>query len=503
MSRPRRTRSRAVVLALAGVLVTAACGSTVPTTGSGALDGGLGSPAPAARGPAVGAPASGHGGPGSGGPSGTGGGSTSGSSLPTGGSGDSPGVAGALPMGPGVTASTIAIGIPYCNDCAAGNATIGAAGEDPGDTRRYFRAALDDVNSRGGVLGRTLVPVFHEGSVNDTNFDSAAQAACETFTKDHKVLLMSFRGHVAYECAKKAGILVLGTGDTGPAYRDFPNLFAPGLVRLERLFELTVKSMVRSRWHKPDATWRTGRIGLITWDDPQYRYAMDNGYLKGMRESGLKATDVRYISVPQSVGALADASAAISSAVLAFQQQGIDHVFIGDGPAGVFVGTGLTFLFLQNAKSQRYYPRYGFNSYNGPDYPNHPKDELVGMLAIDSADTQRANDQGIALNPGRERCLALMRKRGLPVGQEQTQGLALDACGLAWFAEAVLERATTGTTLPRMIAAAESLGTAYRSPISFGDRMTPGQHDSAALFRALRYDEGCSCIVYTSKPFEP
>jgi len=407
------------------------------------------------------------------------------------------------PAGPGVSATSIALGIVFCNDCAAGNAAIGAGGEDPGDTRRYYQAALDDVNSRGGVLGRKLVPVFYEGSANDTNFDAAAQKACTTFTQDHKVLMMSLRGEISYRCAQKAGILDLGPGDTGPTYRQYPNLFAPGGIRLERLFEVTVRSMVVAGWQKPQAPWPTGRIGVISWDDKQYRYATSNGYLKGLHDAGLKATDVRYVTVPENAQQLTEASAAISSAVLAFRQQGIDHVFIGDGPAGVFVGAGLTLLFLQNAKSQGYYPRYGFNSNNVPDFPQYPQDELAGMLAVDYADSSAADDEGIALNPLRERCFALMRKRGLPVAQKQTQDLALEACGYAWFAEAVLRRATTGTTLPKMIAAAESLGTTYRSPFSYGERIGPGKHDGVALVRTSRFDQSCSCIRYSSKPFEP
>jgi hypothetical protein len=91
----------------------------------------------------------------------------------------------------------------------------------------------------------------------------------------------------------------------------------------------------------------------------------------------------------------------------------------------------------------------------------------------------------------------------LPVSEKLTQSVALDACGYAWFAEAVLRRATAGTTLPKMIAAAESLGTTYRSPWSYGERIGPGQHDGVALVRNSRYDEACSCITYSSKPFEP
>ena len=500
---PARRRAPAAGLLLSAVVLTAACGTTVRS--ASALGGSAATqPSGAAPGDVVGGltPQLSGAGP-STAAVGPGRSSTAGRGTAAGAVEASRGGSGDLPVGPGVTATSIALGIVYCNDCAAGNAALGAGGEDPGDTRRYYQAVLDDVNSRGGVLGRRLVPVFHQGSVNDTDFDAASQAACATFTQDHKVLMMALRGEVAYECARKAGILVLGSGDIGPTYTKFPNLFAPGLIRLDRLYDVTVKAMVRAGWQRPAPAWPTGRIGLITWDDISYRYAMTHGYLKGLHAAGLKETDVRYVAVPQNAQALAEASAAISSAVLAFRQQGIDHVLIGDGPAGVFVGTGLTLLFLQNAKSQGYYPRYGFNSYNSPDFSSHPKDELVGMLAIDSADGSKTDDQGISLNPVRERCFALMRKKGLPVGDGQTQGLAADACGYIWFAAAVLSRATAGTTLPLMIAAAESLGTTYRSPYSFGERIGPGQHDGAALFRELKYDDSCSCITYTSKPFEP
>ena len=446
MSR-RQHRARPLGLLLAGTVALTACGSTVQSAGGEGLAAGAGT-APELGGDGLSAPladdapsagftgvsgqvdAGGTGAATSGGGSaadGTTAGTAPGGAPATDATGGSSTSVGSATTGPGVTATSIAIGITYCNDCAAGNAALGAGGEDPGDTRRYYQAALDEVNARGGVLGRKLVPVFHEGSANDTSLDAANQEACETFTTDNKVLIMGGRGDVASQCAKKAGIMILGAGNTGPTYEAFPNLFSPGLFRLERLYDVTVRSMVRAGWHRPDAKWPTGKIGLITWEDNEYEYAMKNGYLKALAAAGLKEDDVRYISVPQSANSIADASAAISSAVLAFRQKGIDHVFIGDGPAGVFLNAGLTLLFLQNAKSQGYYPRYAFNSNNDPNLGAHPKDQLVGMLAITSANSDPASDEGIAPNPVRERCLALMRKKGLPVGQAQTRGYALDA----------------------------------------------------------------------------
>ena len=507
-------RRAPIIAALVLALVAAACGSTAQPTGQAAVsaggsgNGGLsGVESTVTSGGGAEVPTAGEPGSGSTGSGGSASGGQGDATAPgTPGAGDPaappaapPGSAGGV--GPGVTDSTINIGVPFCNDCAGANAALGAGSEDPGDTRRYYKAAIDDVNARGGVAGRKLVPVFHEVSATD-DIDRSQQAACEAFTKDNKVLMIYFRGEIIYQCALNAGILVWGTGGTKPVYDKFPNLFAPSSIRLERLAQVTVRGMVKANWHKPTTKWPRGRIGLITWDTTEYRYAMKNGYLAGLQEAGLKAKDVRYIAVPQNAGSIADAGSAISSAVLSFASQGIDHVFIGDGPAGIFAGTGLTLLFLQTAKSQGYYPRYGFNSNNSPDFESHPKDQLVGMMAIDSSDTAPENDAGIEPSPVRERCFAVMRKAGLPVGHWQTQTLAVGACEIAWFSEAVIKRAAD-TTLPNMIAAGEALGTSYRSPYNYGNRLGPGRHDGVSLFRSLEWNQGCSCIKYTSGPYEP
>jgi hypothetical protein len=529
-----RRRSALALLAAGSVLATVACGSTVQQSGAtalgggqqvpGAVDQGLAPVGPdglaldpsgvaggtatdggSSVGAALGASSSGT----------TGSSGTVGSSGISGGSAQQPGAGGAGvgsagggapaaaagPVGPGVTDKEIRIGLGFCNDCAGANSAIGGGGDDPGDTRRYYNAVIKDLNARGGILGRKLVPVFHEVSASD-NIDTSAQAACERWTSDQKVLIMVFNREIVYECAAKAGAMVFGGGASGPVYDKYPNLFAPAAIRLERLYDVTVKAMVRAGWHKPEPRWPTGKIGLITWDNNDYRFAMKNGYLKAMGQAGLKAEEVRYVAVPQSANSIADASAAVSNAVLSFREKGIDHVLIGDGPAGIFRGVGLTFLFLSNSQSQGYKPRYGFNSNNGPNFANHPKEQLVGMIAIDSFNAVPASDQGLAPNPQRERCWNLMKKNGLQARAGQTGDAALNACEPVWFAEALLKRAQT-TTLPRMIAGGEALGTSYRSPFNYGNRLGPGQHDGVALFRNLQFDEGCQCNTYTSKPYEP
>ncbi|MFN2521920.1 MAG: hypothetical protein ABR614_01200 [Mycobacteriales bacterium] len=535
MNLAARSRRRGLGLLLAGALATTACGSTVqssggPVAGGGAVSAGGG----AAVGDGLGGPAL-PGAPGSAdsatGPIGAVGagsaGAAGGSALTGSGSGatdfgSTSGSAGAAPgapgaagsgagptsggfvNGPGVTDTTIALGITICTDCDSINASFGAGGgDDEVDVRDYYKAAFDEISSRGGVLGRKLVPVYYEYSASRT-YDEIEQGACEYFTKDHKVAVIFLRGELSYECAKKAGIVVVGFGDAGPVFDRYPNLFDPTGTRLERLGAATVKGMVQMAWQKPEPKWPTGKIGLITWEDNGYKYAIEKGWLPALKASGLKAEDVKYVAVPQGVKAAGDASAAVSSAVLSFRDQGIDHVFIADGPAGIFSGGGLTLLFLNNAKSQRYYPRYGFNSNNAPGNSIFPADQQSGMLAIDNFDGNRVNDEGIALNPQRERCYAIMKKRGLPAEDEQSSGgAARVACYYAGFTEAVFSRATAGTTLPSVLAAADSLGTSYRAPSSFGNRLERGRHDGATFFRNERYDDACSCMKYTSKPYEP
>ncbi len=526
MTSHARRRPMPALLAAAALVLTAACGSTVQPSGDALLGGGQAGAVQqglAPAGPGGGAPGqpgvstdglgtSGGGttgsvtGPASSGGTTTGAATGSGtSSGTTGGAGTAAGSPGGKPVlqGPGVSDTEIKLGLPYCGDCAAANSAIGAGGEDPGDTRRYYQAVIDDVNARGGVLGRKLVPVYHEISASQ-NIDTSSQAMCETFTKDNKVLVIFMRGEIIYECAKKAGAIVGGSGGSGPVFERYPNMFAPATIRLERLGAVTVKAMVKAGWHKPEPKWPTGKIGLITWDNNDYRYSMEKGWLPALRESGLKETDVRYVAVPQSDKSLADASAAISSAVLAFREQGIDHVFISDGPAGIFTGVGLTLMFLQNAESQRYYPRYGFNSNNSPGWSNLPASQQSGMLAVDSFDTERSNDEGIELNPQRERCWKLIKSKGLKATDAQPTGLAaIAACETIWFTEALLNRAAGATSLGQLIAAGESLGTSYLSPYVYGTRLGRGQHDGVALFRNSRFDDACKCMKYSSKPYEP
>jgi ABC-type branched-subunit amino acid transport system substrate-binding protein len=89
----------------------------------------------------------------------------------------------------GVTADTIRVGISYPDLEAIRNVVQ----LDHGDYEAAYRALIDDVNASGGVLGRTIEPVF--AAVNPIG-TAPADEACVRLTEDEEVfaVLGAFQG---------------------------------------------------------------------------------------------------------------------------------------------------------------------------------------------------------------------------------------------------------------------------------------------------------------------
>jgi len=505
----RRGKRRVVLLAGLAALVSA-CGTTVSgagrpgdalsAVGPGGADNGLTAPgASVGPGGVAGAGGSGAGGSGSG-SLGAGPGGAVGSTI-----GGTQGR-----FGPGVTATTISLGLGYCSDCQSGNASLGASDTGSGqDERYYYNAVIDDVNRHGGVLGRKLKPVYAEvKSTSAEPIDDQLQAACATWTQDNKVFALEAQDAVGWNCAEKAGAVAIGGGTaTGPLYQRYPHMVDTDGVRFERIGTLTVNGLARQRyftgWNLNTRRVTTGKpkVGLVTWDDPNYRYAVANGFAPALRAHGLSAETV-YVKVPESYPELSDSTAAISNAVFRFRSHGIDHVLIADGHAGLFKGTGLTLLFLNNAESQHYYPRYGFNAYNSPAWSALPADQEHGMLAVGWTDTRPEDDAGWHPNTYRNRCFAIMQAHHVSVSDEISEGTAAAACDLVWLVRATAT-STAALTSTGFIASATRLGTSFGAAWNYATRLAPDQRDGSNAVRDSQFDDGCDCMRFTSPPYTP
>jgi len=227
--RPHRRAARGVsfvghraAAAVAVALLLAGCGSTVEA--GGAHDAGLSAPGtnigPGATnsGSYTGSPAGTTalaGGGVAGGPGSTGFGTSSSANVGSGTSATEPSVG---TDGPGLTKTTISIGITYYQSAKAANAALGARGVDTGDPVAASRVLVAAINGSGGIAGRRVVPLFYAIDPQSAQpYASEAQAECSYFSEDHHVfaVLDGTPAADARACLAKHGVAVL---------RDVPGL---------------------------------------------------------------------------------------------------------------------------------------------------------------------------------------------------------------------------------------------------------------------------------------
>jgi hypothetical protein len=494
------SRREHIAVCLVGLcFAVAACGSTVPRAQLEALSNGqnqgLG---PEGQGPL-----------GPGGVPTTGGIPTTGAGGPVaGGPGSVPGVGGG-PLGPGITKDTIYVGGVYLKNGGSANEAVAGAGAslDPGDFRLAYNAIIEEVNKEGGIAGRKVAPIYAEFDVSSSQtIDQQAQSACAKWTQDNKVfaIIAGVQGNVVQECTEKAHAvnIVAGAGSSLPDdFRRYPHYVEISGMNIVRMGSITVKGLAAQNYFDTGT-----RLGLITWDAPNYKEALEKGFVPALRSVGVtSATQTAYVHVPASFNDLGGLNSDVSNAVLRFSEQDIDHVMIIDGSAGVCAGACLGYQFLQQAESQKYYPRYGFNDNNYADASVnslYPASQLKRSVSTVWSDDTAAADVGWRPNPAREKCYDIMRKHSVPMDNDNQTYAARAACEQLWFMRAAIAKLGNATlNNDNFMAAVNTIGTSFQPLNTYLSRLSASQHDGASAVRNEAFFDSCTCYKYTSNPY--
>lgn len=399
--------------------------------------------------------------------------------------------------GPGITPTTIYYGDIYSSQLAAADTAIGASGDAPSyDTRDVENAVVDYANKNGGFAGRKLSVVYYDLKLSNPR-PSEDQAACSKWTQDNKVFAMYGATDIYRECAEKAGAMsILSGNEVASTFQKYPHFVDPISIRLDRLGPVTVGGLYRAHYF-------TGKLGLITWDDPNYRFAMTNGYLPALSSHGIQpATPPVYVPVTQDVNSVAELAAQMRSTVAKFKALGINHVIIQDGPAGVWAGGGLTLEFMNNAKSQNYYPRYGENAYNIPGSSQLPADEQNHELAILDSDSKPSDDDGWHQNAQRQKCFKIESDAGLPPKNENDQSLAAQYCDVIFFLQRLINSVSV-LNADTVINQVATLGTSFKPAYVYGTNLFPGRRDGSDKVRQAEFFQSCNCLKYSGPPYQP
>jgi hypothetical protein len=421
--------------------------------------------------------------------------------------GATPGQLGGIPVrGRGYDAHHLYLGFPTNTDVSSA-APAGVGASNFGDQVGTIKAVVADVNRHGGVLGRVVVPVFHDIKTADLETDpsTAAQATCQAFTQDtHVVAVVNIVAAIDlatfYACLAQHDTPLISAGYV-PSDDTFFRRYSPYLYKLTaasftRLAPVWLDRLTAMGYFQH---WDTtaGAPGSAPTDigllypavQPQQRIFAD--IHRRLAAAGYPVQDFQYDS-----SSLNNESASMANAVLQFRNDHVTHVLSSEADV---------LLFMEAADSQHYRPRYALTSYHaaavqlqGTVASTQLNGSMgVGWLPVSDVDT--GHDPG-PVSPGETSCRQLMHDAGVDISNPGAAVVAFAVCdGVRLIAAGV---ARSGDPSSRGLhAGLAALAGSFASALTWRDGLSFDRYDEPAAVRDFAFNG--SAYAYTSRTLYP
>ena len=338
-------------------------------------------------------------------------------------------------MGRGYDTHKLYIGFPTNTDVSrAAPAGIGAS--NFGDQDGIINAVVKDVNDHGGVLGRTVVPIFHDISTASLESDpsTAAQSTCTALTQDnHVVAVVNIVAAIDlatfYACLAKHDTPLISAGFI-PADDKFFDTYAPYLYKLTAasftqlapawISQLTAMGYFHG-WDTTNGASGTAptKVGLLYPDlQPQQRIFADI-HARLTRAGYVVVSDFQY-----DASSLNAESASMGNAVLQMRNAGVTHILSSEADV---------LLFMEAADSQHYRPRYALTSYHAPAVQLQgtvPSTQLNGSMGVGwlpATDVDAGHNPG-PVSRGETSCRQVMHHASVDISSAGAAVVALAVC---------------------------------------------------------------------------
>ena len=409
---------------------------------------------------------------------------------------------------------TVKVGVVYLKGLDQAYAAASGGKSASTDSQGDYAAVIAAINARPGARLR-LAPTYYAVDASSTTSQAdQQQSACDYFTADkHVDVVMSYtagsNGALA-TCLQQHHIpLVDGfpTAETGAGtFAHLPGLWAPSQLSLDRLGALEPTYLVHNHW--VDKQWpastscaavTTPRIGVVTFDRPDWRAMYDHVVAPTFKALGHPVYDAVFINVSGSTGQqVAQASSAAQDAVLKFSSECIDHVaFISN--------VVVDYLFMNVAAQQHYTPRYGLSSLEGPptivqNLPTSAASQLHGAIGpgwAPYADVTIGDFDATAKAPAAA-CVQILTKAGHAPTDNNSATLAMPSCDGPLFVAAVFDRWIAGGGTASLVSIVNGLGSSYHPSGTFAASYGDQRHDGAGAYRGFAFVDACTCFRYTS-----
>lgn len=368
-------------------------------------------------------------------------------------------------------------------------------------TQQIYSALVDALNSRGGLAGRKIEPVYAGIDFGSANYSSDFfQAMCSKFTEDNRVVAVptyTILWNDSFEsCVNKAGVVRISgylVGDN-KSQRHYPYLFGTAYPTLDRAYLLQLSAAMAS-----GRLTKASEIGVIRSECPHDLRAWDNATAPFIKKHGLNEAVTQLVSCPSGPQGIGTILAEIQGAVLRFQQGGVDTVIPGGGANQ---------YFAKQDDSQRYYPQYLISSFGdaadlegaGNSVPESQLKNFhgFGWFPTNDIDPAHRPPAPAAQRAVRDRCLSLLRSRGIVMTEYVEIKVAYTTCDALFLFEAA-PRATSGHTDSRLVRdVVLRLETTFTSVSTLNGRprLAPGQRDATAAWRSFNWQSSCACLLY-------
>lgn len=405
--------------------------------------------------------------------------------------------------GQAATGGTVEIGLPRPVDEAGLEAALGGGAGSGGaappsdqQVAAMYQALVGYVNNHGGLLGKKITPVYYNLNPISSASGSADQAMCTSFTQDHHVFavmdLMN-TGSTLISCLQKAGVIafdpVSSVAMDDTAFAQNPLYGTAGSLSLTRVASVEVNGLFKQGFFGSSP-----KIGLVGYNSAAFERSVTQALKPALASHGLKLTDQQLVPPVTGLADVASVQQQISSAVLRFKGEGIDHVIFLD------TNGGTVNPWTQAATAQNYFPRLGLTTNEYPAQQSfigntrNPKQVQEFSTALGVGWSPVTDVADAPVNATGTLCNNIMEASGVTAAQ--TQGFWGTCDELLDFAAAV--NAGGGLTSADALSGLTKASNLPSAELVAPPQYTAGRHDGASAVRNLSFSKNCQCFQYSS-----
>ena len=408
--------------------------------------------------------------------------------------------------GPGVTSTAVRLGFIYVSNSQAANNAFGVHVADVGNEQAEEQALVDYMNKHGGIGGRQIQPVYVNYNNAQAETDpTIGEEACKSFTEDYHVFaVIAGAGppddSAANACFAQAGTMNFDPSgavpDLGFLKQASPYIWASEDSALDRTMRWEISGLQSRGFFNS-----TEKLGVVSAQDAVNERVYQQVTLPGLEAAGVNAKNIDNREVPHDT--LSDTANTMKQVVAAYQIEGINNVIFQGG--GIDGGGSYALLFMLDAESQHFAPRYGLSSDDAPVAlaQNVPQDQLVNALSVGTQPAVDTDDQHYGQWPytrDQKTCAAI--EASVFTTSTQEGALAIIAYCDAMFELQEGAAALVGQPLNAQLWAdqAMKLGSNVFDAGLYSRYVGPGHWDAAGGYRLLHAVQNCegssACFEY-------